>query len=494
MVNIIRFLFCALACFFSITVYASNDPVRDNWDKHLKNQDAYHQRTQRAAAEVIADIKMGAPNSAERTSVKQLLVRSGVAIDGSKVKIGASVTKQVDTAKVASTLVDRLKNAKDYAKKVGKASIPAFVGTAAIHALMEGIDWVMDEGGKVTKKPVNPNPKTENTEGKYTSDYQYYTQENDGTYTYAYTAENACKIHFSYHNAWQNVFTYRFDRMASSSKCEYTLKWNNNSGSDTKGTETPSRKANPHKGTTEPERVEVTPKEIEDAIKKALESNNPALATAIAEAMKSAYTQDNSEGQPKTTNPLVADAQNDMQRAVDGALDTPTSTGGTAERPSGYYKITDGDKTIEGYVTPSDTTGQTNTDTESNTVTDPITGNQTTTGTSTGSIQFPAFCDWAGIVCDWIGWTKQEPEEPKDDQPVLTEVQIPYAPFSIASFNAQCPVDMNLSLDLMGQNQNFVLPMSPFCDFFSSIKPFVIALASFFAVRLLGNASFNSGN
>lgn len=485
MVNIIRILFCALACFFSITVYASNDPVRDNWDKHLKNQEAYQMHTQRAASEVRASISM---TPEKRANVKQMLDRQGLLQDGSKVKIGASVTRPVDTAKVASTLAYRFKNAVKYAKNLGKASLPAFVGTAAFHGLMEGVDYVMDPENNTIQKP---NPDAVSDSSKFTSPYEYKWSDQQMGSVLEYTHEAAC-----------NKLDYLRDKYYNGKEPgHFSISIRN-------GVETcynPATntivnfitKSNPFYDpsfSAPSSHVPATDAEIEAALKNALESNNPALATAIAEAMKSAYTQDNSEGQPNTINPLVADAQNDMQRAVDGALDTPTSTGGTAERPSGYYKITDGDKTIEGYVTPSDTSGQTNTDTESNTVTDPITGNQTTTGTSTGSIQFPAFCDWAGIVCDWIGWTKQEPEEPKDDQPVLTEVQIPYAPFSIASFNAQCPVDMNLSLDLMGQNQNFVLPMSPFCDFFSSIKPFVIALASFFAVRLLGNASFNSGN
>ena len=481
MVNSIRVLFCALACFFSITVYA-NDPIRKNFNKHVKNQEAYQMHTQRAAANVIADIKMGAPDSPQRTSVKQMLDRSGVLQDGSKVNIGASVTRPVDTAKVASTLVDRLKNAKDYAKHVGKASIPAFVGTAAFHGLMEGIDYVMDEGGKVTKKPELGNYNTPAPQWEP----NIWVLSWGGAYIYYPSKESAiakaCSLQLSmtYLSHTSSVDSLEVKCKGATDTYSYLF--------------LPRPNPNYVPDVTKPEEAEVTPEQIETALKKALESNNAALAAAIAEAMKAAYTQDNSEGQPKTTNPLIAEIQDDMQSAVDGALDNPTTSGGTAERPSGHYKITDGDKTIEGYVTPSDTTGQTNTDTESNTVTDPITGNQTTTGTSTGSIQFPAFCDWAGIVCEWIGWTKEEPEEPQIEPPVIEQIDIPFVPFSITQFNATCPPDQQLSLDLMGTNQSFVLPMTPFCDFFSSIKPFVIALASFFAVKLIGNGAFNSGN
>ena len=489
MVNSIRVLFCALACFFSITVYA-NDPIRDNWNKHVKNQEAYQMHTQRAAAEVRASISM---TPEKRANVKQMLDRQGLLEDGSKVKIGASVTRPVDTAKVASTLVDRLKNAKDYAKHVGKASIPAFVGTAAFHGLMEGIDYVMDEGGKVTKKP---DPESEEN-AKYTSRYYYRVGHSTG-----YSLESVYRAYFKYTTETNSGFsggvyssiTQTADWYDNGRYAVYDVNYTQN-GTSKKWPFLVERSHNSnYKPDHVPESQPVSDADLQTALKNALESNNAVLAAAIAEAMKAAYTQDNSEGQPKTTNPLVADAQNDMQRAVDGALDTPTTTGGTAERPDGYYKITDGEKTIEGYVTPSDTSGKTSTDTETTTVTDPLTGNQTTTGTGTGSIQFPAFCDWAGIVCEWIGWTKEEPEEPQIEPPVIEQIDIPFVPFSITQFNATCPPDQQLSLDLMGTNQSFVLPMTPFCDFFSSIKPFVIALASFFAVKLIGNGAFNSGN
>ncbi|WP_180111682.1 virulence factor TspB C-terminal domain-related protein [Acinetobacter sp. YH12098] len=483
MVNSIRVLFCALACFFSITVYA-NDPIRDNWDKHLKNQEAYQMHTQRAAAEVRASISM---TPEKRANVKQMLDRQGILEDGSKVKIGASVTRPVDTAKVASTLADRFKNAGKYAKNLGKASLPAFVGTAAFHGLMEGVDYVMDPENNTIQKP-NPEYETETTVQPW-HQYRFYV-----TRTQQYVASIAALQKITDESYYQSTWTNCALSSGNMVKCDVK---NDVSGA-TSNLNAGYRDANPAYNPNAVNPINPTlpasDQDIVNALKNALESNNAALSAAIAEAMKAAYTQDNSEGQPKTTNPLIAEIQDDMQSAVDGALDNPTTSGGTAERPSGHYKITDGEKTIEGYVTPSDTSGQTNTDTESNTVTDPITGNQTTTGTSTGSIQFPAFCDWAGIVCEWIGWTKEEPEEPQIEPPVIEQIDIPFVPFSITQFNSTCPPDQQLSLDLMGTNQSFVLPMTPFCDFFSSIKPFVIALASFFAVKLIGNGAFNSGN
>lgn len=442
---------------------ASNDPVRDNWNQHLKNQDVYNQRTQRAGAETIANIKMGAPNSAERTSVKQLLERSGVAIDGSKVKIGASVTKPVDTAKVASTLVDRLKNAKDYAKKVGKASIPAFVGTAAFHALMEGIDYVIDEGGQIQKK-ADPN-SSDNL--KYTSPYLYKDISNESIYAYSLSDvarlfhENLAKTHSSYAGTKFSGVNY-IDTNPDTQNSYIEYSYTKSDGSTGIWGTSASRYSNPdYNPSHAPENLPVSDSELQTALKNALESNNPALASAIAEAMKSAYTQDNSEGQPKTTNPLVADAQNDMQRAVDGALDSPTSTGGTADRPSGYYKITDGEKTIEGYVTPSDTTSTGTTD---STTTPNPDGSSTTTGTTAQT--WPGFCDWANVVCEFIDWVKDD-EYLKEDDPDEIDDSIFSREFDIEfNMGASCPPNPIWNFTFVNQQWSKEIDITSVCDFF----------------------------
>lgn len=439
---------------------ASNDPVRDNWNQHLKNQDSYEMHTQRAAAEVRASISM---TPEKKASVKQLIEGSASAIDGSKVKIGASVTKPVDTAKVASTLVDRLKNAKDYAKKVGKASIPAFFGTAAFHALMEGIDWVIDEGGNVTKKPTYEEGACSPTMQKcWLGAGKYYS-----------SALAAASGIMKYHNELPanqstNSQAVRYVYTQSNGNVELFNKNNSKVGNFT----TAFMNNPTYSPSAEPENLTPTDSELVTALKNALESNNPALATAIAQAMKSAYTQDNSEGQPKTTNPLVADAQNDMQRAVDGALDTPTSTGGTVERPSGYYKITDGDKTIEGYVTPSDTTSTGTTD---STTTPNPDGSSTTTGTTAQT--WPGFCDWANVVCEFIDWVKDD-EYLKEDEPEEIDDSIFSREFDIEfNMGASCPPNPIWNFDFVGQHWSKEIDITSICNFFKYLG-YAIVFAS----------------
>lgn len=479
MVNSFRFLFCTLACFFSITTYASDLPANPRNDtpaqslkrlqNNFKSQANYDAGMKRNLAELDARIYMN--EGTKRTSVEQMLVRSGVVESGAKAEVVAKVTQPADTGKAAKTLADRLGKAKDYAKHAGKASIPAFLGGAAVQALVDGVGWVMDEGGKVTKPPED--------EGNVTPLDRYRWSVGINTPPFFNSAESALKHHFPN------------DKPIRTQQFSGGVNFIMSDGTYRSFRYYPNPTYNP--SAPQPENVEVTQEQLTEALKQALESNNPALAAAIAEAIKAAYSYDASEGQDNSTNTIAIGTANDMNEAVDRAFDNPTPNA-TSDKPSGYYKITDGEKTIEGYVTTPDTSAKTDTQTKTETTTDPLTGNQTTTGTSTGSLQFPAFCDWAAIVCDWIGWTKEQPDEPEELKPVFEEINVPFTPFSIAKFNAQCPPDENLSLTLMDQEMSFVFPMKPFCDFFSGIKPFVIALASFWAVKLIGNASFNSGN
>lgn len=496
MVNNFRFLFCTLACFFSITTYADDLPANPRNDtpaqalkrlqNNFKSQANYDAGMKRNLAELDARIYMN--EGTKRTNVEQMLTRSGVLESGAKAEVVAKVTQPADTGKAAKTLADRLGKAKNYAKNVGKASIPTFVGMAAFHGLMEGIGWVMDEGGKVTKT-VDENSQDEL---KYTSQYTY--RADGGVF---YSIEPVLKEALtSIRDSTYISYSLHKDFCVYTSDCRYatfTVKYKKE-GTNQQWNFLVERSRNPdYKPDYTPQGSEATPEQIETALKNALESNNPALASSIAEAIKSAYSYDGSEGQDNSSNTLVIGTANDMNKAVDRAFDNPTPNA-TSDKPSGYYKIEDAEKVVEGYVTTPDTTGKTETETKTETTTDPVTGNQTTMGTSTGSLQLPAFCTWAAIVCDWINWTKEEPDQPEEPKPVFEEINVPLTPFSIANFNAQCPPDENLSLNLMGQEMSFVFPMKPFCDFFSGIKPFVIALASFWAVKLIGNASFNSGN
>ena len=107
MVNNFRFLFCTLACFFSITTYASDLPANPRNDtpaqslkrlqENFKSQANYDAGMKRNLAELDARIYMN--EGTKRTNVEQMLTRSGVLESGAKAQVVAKVTQPADTGK-----------------------------------------------------------------------------------------------------------------------------------------------------------------------------------------------------------------------------------------------------------------------------------------------------------------------------------------------------------------------------------------------------------
>lgn len=442
---------------------------------NFKSQANYDAGIKRNLAELDSRIYMN--EGTRRASVEQMLTRSGVLESGAKAKVVAKVTQPADTGKAAKTLADRLGKAKDYAKHAGKASIPAFVGGAAVQALVDGVGWVMDEGGKVKKpfvcesnQPCTTAPKIYTVKGaKY------------------YSGSAACAAHAS-DTMKDLVFVPAGSQGFTIDGCYFTYTSNGKKGSlGLSYTQNPAY--NP--SAPVPENVEVTQEQLTAALKNALDSNNPALAAAIAEAIKAAYSYDGSEGQDNSTSTIAIGTANDINEVVDRAFDNPTPNS-TSDKPSGYYKIKDGEKTVEGYVYPTDPKGTITPQPDTGTGTEPGTGTGTGTGTSTGGATFelPAFCEWAGIVCDFIEWYKTQPE---DDSPELPEHELEQKEIDKDLLNiggSSCPQDLTVNWSGLpfGITINESFEMQPYCDELEPLKYVFIlittCLCAFMFVRL----------
>ncbi len=397
---------------------------------------------------------------------------------GKKIRIEANVTQTANKAKVASTLTDRLKKAGDYAKNAGKASIPAFVGGAAVQALVDGVGWVIDEGGKVTKKPVqdNTNPHLQNC-------YQWNgncvaSMAEAVTISRAYSVENYPSYNITSHKVVGGTVNF-FDKDGLTVDI-YTWGYGKN--------------PNYNPSAPPPENVEVTPEQLAEALKNALESNNPALAVAIAEAIKAAYTPEGpllaSIGDEQA-NGLAVDAADTARDAVNKASKNTGSEPSSKGKP-GYYNITDGDKTIEGNVYETTPTGTITPKPDTGTGTEPGTGTGTGTGTSTGgaTLELPAFCEWAGIVCDFIEWYKTQPE---DDSPELPEHELEKKEIDKDLLNvggSSCPQDLTVNWTGLpfGITINESIEMQPYCNELEPLKYVFIlittCLCAFMFVRL----------
>lgn len=477
-----------LCCFLILTspVFAAERTDYRDWDKTrqqvvnrwdsqfdgVKKQAALTKRI--ASGELDTMINQIDGNHKVRTMIRD----SGYDPDtGKKIRIEANVTQTANKAKVASTLADRLKKAGDYAKKAGKASIPSFVGGAAVQALVDGVGWVMDEGGKVTKNPEIVNPP-----------YYFYDFYNSSIKNL--TLSQACQAFITHNVTNRAWYSATYSTIGTNPySCVF-------SGHSTSAGQFQNlvKQMRIYSSTTDnlnnPE--EVTQEQLTEALKNALESNNPALAAAIAEAIKAAYTPEGpllaSIGDEQA-NGLAVNAADTARDAVNKAAKNTGSEPTSSGKP-GYYKITDGEKTVEGYVYPTEPTGTITPQPDTGTVTEPGTG--TGTGTSTGGATFelPPFCDWAGIVCDFIEWYKTEPE---DDSPELPEHELEKKEIDKDLLNiggSSCPQDLTVNWSGLpfGITINKSFEMQPYCNELEPLKYVFIlittCLCAFMFVRL----------
>lgn len=105
-------------------------------------------------------------------------------------------------------------------------------------------------------------------------------------------------------------------------------------------------------------------------------------------------------------------------------------------------------------------------------------GTETTTGTETQDI--PAFCNWAGIVCDAINWI-QEPFSPPPDVALPTEEIVIPTYTSGISDNGTCPAPE----EVMPFGNVVAISYQPFCDLAVIIRPLTLAAAGLFAAYIL---------
>ena len=145
-----------------------------------------------------------------------------------------------------------------------------FVGLAAFQGLVEGIGWVMDEGGKVTRLPDSP----VNADSSFMKCWMgssgqgcYSTPEFASQYTGC--GGKKATIYFN-----SGTMAYANCENGGIATVFYIDNPNYNPNSP------------------QPEPTEVTPEQLQKALEDALKSNNPALAAAIAEAIEDAYAYD----------------------------------------------------------------------------------------------------------------------------------------------------------------------------------------------------------
>ena len=435
-----------LCLFASNLAFAISGKDAQNYMSREPQRHEYARNTASATDATLRKIRNGSVNK----SVQAQINNSSTVSDGSKVSGGGSVTKPADAKATASTMAKRLEKAKAF----GKASLPSFVGSAALTALVQGVGWVIDEGGVVRMLPHEDLAQPHHAKAWYNG--------NDGK---AYSSsQTAC-------NGLRNIIAPKygggFVGSASASGSSCAIEFGANNPPPWFNYFTMTEINNPlYVPNSEPEMVAVTNSELEQVVENYIINNDNSITNNI---INNAYTYDSSNGASVSddTNKLAVDNYNDIADAVNHASTAPYN----ANNPKkGYYMITDGEKTVDGWVDASPSTGSSTSDTTS-TTTNPDGSTSTETGSSTSEFSLPAFCDWASVVCDWLEWTKEMPEEEtKDPEPEIDDQGIFSRTFDkIFSLSGECPPDIPVSFSILQYTGNYSFDLRWLCIFFTFI-------------------------
>lgn len=109
-----------------------------------------------------------------------------------------------------------------------------------------------------------------------------------------------------------------------------------------------------------------------------------------------------------------------------------------------------------------------------------IVDNQTTTEPSFAA-EWPNFCSWAAIVCEFIDWMRAEPELPENPPIPLLDIDIPDYDSNLPS-TVECPAPVVVTTQMWG---SFELSYQPFCDLADYIRYGVLGIAYLFAAYII---------
>ncbi|TAA37560.1 hypothetical protein EA656_02515 [Pseudoxanthomonas winnipegensis] len=106
---------------------------------------------------------------------------------------------------------------------------------------------------------------------------------------------------------------------------------------------------------------------------------------------------------------------------------------------------------------------------------------------------WPSFCGWATTVCDWIGWTKEDPGTPSD-APVPWD-ESPPEPSSWTSGlgGGSCPAPASFTVSIGPVSASPTWDYTGICNMANLLRPLVIAIALAIAAYIVAGLRNNKG-
>lgn len=400
-----------------------------------------------------------------------------VTSNGSKYKQTTNVAVEVSKAEKAATIANRAKNMAEYAKKFGKASLPAFVGSAALTGLIEGIGWVMGEGGQITK----PSELPSDIDPDYTLFWNGRTYQSFSEVCTAYIRYNSMPSSTSC-----SGFHGQYNAILVVNSSQYAI------GRSQRTTPVPT-----------PEPVVVSDSELQTALKNALEANNAAQAEAIAQAIKDAFSESDLDKNPNTgekNNPIADKTKKaldekgaaELKEDADPTVCVPRP--GDLEGQCTNMPKSEADQipTLECVNNPIVSANSCVYQVDPNAPTKPGTIEKPGVNPETGEL--PEACVWFDVHCKWLEWTQEEPDQDNTD----TEVEEKDRDFDFDIFkkdrftvSRQCPAPVEHTIELSGISTSFSFDLKPLCDVLEMARPALVGCSYLYAAYIVIGAARN---
>lgn len=409
-----------------------------------------------------------------------------------------------------------------HAKNLLRGGAYAAGAAAAMGLILDGVGWVIDEGGKVTKKNQDGVECALGSECAYA---EKLYESNPFPVRKTFTSINA-------------LCTYAKNYLKDSRNCYLlggTLPYIDGFGGIGSVSYNPAY--NP--SAPPPQSVPVPDGEMEDAFYNWFKNNPQSITDPVTTYI---YSPKDSKGNalPKSPegsdpsfgpNEITDEMMDNYMEHRDANMQNPYTTSiqdstqtDTTQNPDGTKTTTttnpDGSKTTTRTDTKTDPdTGEvTTTVTETTTMPDGSTSTKTETSTQTKpkpeTTELPAFCDYAATLCtwmnrdtdhkadekslwekitDWFDWTKEEPDSDNSNNEVDTKEPEKFdtAVFKKDRFNVskQCPSPETHTINLSGISVDFSFDLTPICTVLEFARPALIACSYLYAAYIVIGAA-----
>lgn len=388
----------------------------------------------------------GLPVVSKYSGGLQQTIPMGITIDAIKQTAPLPVVVRSTTQKVKSAAGRCLKS--------GRCNVALLLAGEGLNRLFDGLDWVMDEGGKIQKLG---NEIPDGIPQSYVTQTRPSNVETLGENDFAiHTFENGVSSVCRYiHQGFNLTSVYRHPtKHPSSSVCYY--------GDSIPDPATP---------------IPVSESQIDYQV----ENNyipDPSDWQALTPELELSDVEITSaptlKGEPITTT--VYDADGNPLEITETNIwydfdirDNPSSS------PSLDMKTRKETKTYKDGALTGTTTTET---------TQPGTGGGSKVEIPT--VEIPTDCDFHPTLCKWLDWTKEEPTEPDLDlKPLLQTTNIEMKSFVFSASDAGCPAPIALDLSFLGSRE---VSYQPLCDLASTMKPLYLALMAFLSALLISRS------